>query len=165
MSFLEGLNRPPRRQSAKNIDFRRLADVNNDDDDADDKFLTFKSCNICQKILNDSELESLVRFRQLKYQSAQQCDFIEKFPIFCFKMLLPVLLLYAILDCQCKFLLTIFIQDLLMQKIKTKVKCYLHNPFHWIYGCCHYPHQLVNTGNFAFKVQHQVTSCSRVILH
>jgi hypothetical protein len=114
MSFLEGLNRPPRRQSAKNIDFRRLADVNNDDDDADDKFLTFKSCNICQKILNDSELESLVRFRQLKYQSAQQCDFIEKFPIFCFKMLLPVLLLYAILDCQCKFLLTIFIQDLLM---------------------------------------------------
>lgn len=61
MTFQDGKNRPPRRQSAKNIDFRRLADVNNDDDDADEEhFSTPTRCKICQKLLDESERESLV---------------------------------------------------------------------------------------------------------
>jgi len=61
MSFQDGKNRPPRRQSAKNIDFRRLADVNNDDDDADDDFSVPKFCTICQKSLEENETELLVK--------------------------------------------------------------------------------------------------------
>lgn len=67
MSFQDGPNRPPRRQSAKNIDFRRLADVNNEDDvidgDSVDATLsaTFASCQICRKLFDQAELDSLVR--------------------------------------------------------------------------------------------------------
>ena len=67
MSFQDGPNRPPRRQSAKNIDFRRLADVNNEDDVIDDDSVdatlsaTFASCQICRKRLDQAEMDSLVR--------------------------------------------------------------------------------------------------------
>jgi len=50
MTFQDGANRPPRRQSTKNIDFRRLADVN-DDDEKEYFTVDIKKCLICQQIV------------------------------------------------------------------------------------------------------------------
>ncbi len=53
MTFQEEFNRPPRRLSTKNIDFRRLADVNDEDDE--DFNVDVKKCRICQKIVDNNK--------------------------------------------------------------------------------------------------------------
>lgn len=54
MTFQDGVNRPPRRQSTKNIDFRRLADVN-DDDEKEYFTVDIKKCRICQQIVDKNK--------------------------------------------------------------------------------------------------------------
>ena len=68
MSFHDGPNRPPRRQSAKNIDFRRLADVNNhsdDEEDVEDKKSSLrpkvKKCDVCKRVIQETDFSLIVR--------------------------------------------------------------------------------------------------------
>ncbi len=69
MSFHDGPNRPPRRQSVKNIDFRRLADVNNhtdDEEDAEDKkssarHQNIKKCDVCKRVIQETDFSLIVR--------------------------------------------------------------------------------------------------------
>ena len=55
MSFAADSNRPPRRESSKNIDFRRLADVNDEDDENEHSTSpNFHNCQICQKVISEN---------------------------------------------------------------------------------------------------------------
>ena len=54
MSFAADSNRPPRRESSKNIDFRRLADFNDEDEDEHSTSPNFHNCQICQKVIGEN---------------------------------------------------------------------------------------------------------------
>ena len=64
MSFAGGSNRPPRRESSKNIDFRRLADVNDEEeDDLHSISPNFHNCQICQKVISENVSSQLLNWR------------------------------------------------------------------------------------------------------
>ncbi len=75
MTFQEGVNRPPRRQSTKNINFRRLADVN-DDDDEDDFTVDIKKCRICQQIVDKNKsIQVRSQIFSTCYSENMKCQF------------------------------------------------------------------------------------------